>query len=179
MYELGTLSLTRPLQRFVRFALGRHSVTHDGLLRTIADRNLTQRVRVHALDTSYIESDHAWWTPLVVMRVDSTGRAEEVLSGARIPLIRGEFVGASDNREVAYRNAGHDRTFAFAQCAIAAPKIRKAVSELDGKCDRAAMAGSQVLNSCHSANLTVELSGAAADVWAWHFIPHASAPAIC
>ena len=27
--------------------------------------------------------------------------------------------------------------------------------------------------------LTVELSGARADVWAWHFIPHAPAPAIC
>jgi len=27
--------------------------------------------------------------------------------------------------------------------------------------------------------LTVELSGAHADVWAWHFIFHASAPAIC
>jgi hypothetical protein len=27
--------------------------------------------------------------------------------------------------------------------------------------------------------LTVELSGARADEWAWHFIPHASAPTIC
>src|SRR5688572_28051227 len=30
-----------------------------------------------------------------------------------------------------------------------------------------------------SVRLTVELSGAHADVWAWHFIFHASAPAIC
>jgi len=27
--------------------------------------------------------------------------------------------------------------------------------------------------------LTVELSGAAAEAWVWHFISHASAPAIC
>ena len=100
----------------------------------------------------------------MVMRVDATGRAEEVLSGARVPLIRGEFVGASDNREIVCRDAGHDRTFTFAQCAIAAPKIRKAVNELNGKCDRAAMAGPHVLNSCHSANLTFELSGARAGV---------------
>ena len=31
----------------------------------------------------------------------------------------------------------------------------------------------------HRCRLTVELSGAHADVWAWHFIFHASAPAIC
>src|SRR3954468_339872 len=164
MHEPGTLSLTCRPERIVRFALGRHSVTHDGLLGTIADGNLTQRVRVHALDASYIESNHAWRAPLVMMRVDATRRAEEVLSSARVPLIRGEFVGASDNREVAYRNAGHDRTFAFAQCAIAAAKIRKAASELDGKCDRAAMARPHVLDTCHSANLTFELSGARAGV---------------
>src|SRR5687767_6935843 len=31
----------------------------------------------------------------------------------------------------------------------------------------------------HSRGLTVELSGARAEVWAWHFIAHASARAIC
>jgi len=31
----------------------------------------------------------------------------------------------------------------------------------------------------HVSALTVELSGARADVWAWHSILHASAPAIC
>ena len=32
------------------------------------------------------------------------------------------------------------------------------------------------LGETFAAGLTVELSGAAAAAWAWHFIPHASAP---
>src|SRR5216684_6028171 len=37
--------------------------------------------------------------------------------------------------------------------------------------------GQWVAKSARSCSLTVELSAAAA--WAWHFIPHACAPAIC
>ena len=184
MYELGTLSFTRPLQRFVR--------RHDDVAQfdqPIEPCTSPRRRRCDDADPSttasregdFGRSSAAYRSlrnsvaepqmPLPIRTRDAdVGRNKPAIDPAR------QRHECSDSRMCSRLNRSVPTDVRAVVPALELSDSLRATASTAGK-----SAADRKLATCDSSEcrLTVELSGARADVWAWHFISHASAPAIC
>jgi hypothetical protein len=93
----------------------------------VVDDHLLHLERIDALQASDVEAEFAGVGAALVMGVDATSRAEEVLRRIRVELIDAKPIRTFEDPEAALRCCGDDRSTSPAHRTIAVSRIDQTV----------------------------------------------------